>query len=369
MKKLGIYIHIPFCIKKCGYCDFYSYEKVKKNYVNYLISEISIYLKKNFFKKYIIDSLYIGGGTPSILSYKDYSRLFSFLKKYLPLNKKIEITIEFNPEHINVETLTLFKSIGINRFSFGIQSTNKELLKIIGRGTIIKNYEYIVEKVRESNLPNISLDFLFAIPSQKEEDIIKDFNFIDEINPHHISWYQLTFYKNTHLYNKLKKGVIKYPEEENILKLSEFIKRELVKRGFHHYEVSNYAKKGFECLHNLKYWQLSYYLGFGESACGFYNRTFYENYRGKEYYNAIKNKIFPYKVKKVYSIDEYFFLQLMMGLRLKKGIKISSLVKNPLKNEKIKEFLNDDILLQKNGYLRISEKFFPLLDSILTEIM
>ncbi len=316
MKKInrlqGLYVHIPFCIRKCNYCSFYSISnKVdEKDYLKSLILHIRFLLDEFEFGSNF-STLYFGGGTPSIASLTFYSEFFEEIGRYIALENIEEITIEANPETLTNEYLKGLKSVGINRISIGIQSTDDKILKKLGRvhnvSKAVQSLDYALNVFE-----NVSIDFIIGIKGQENKKIEKIFDLPNIANVNHISVYMLEGEKNHYLKSDDESCVRLYKESIAFLE----------SLGFNQYEISNFAKKGFESLHNSLYWTGCNYLGVGVSAHSFIT-DFKSGIRFSEqsnYHNFIKNR---YKIEKTeLNSDELIKEFFMLGLRMKKGVNI-----------------------------------------------
>ncbi|MCI8957391.1 MAG: radical SAM family heme chaperone HemW [Eubacterium sp.] len=281
-KKLEIYIHIPFCVKKCDYCDFLSMrtdENAKREYVSALVREIELSREK--MKDYLVDTVFIGGGTPSILNGKLIENIMKTLRENSTISEDAEITIECNPGTVTREKLQSYRNAGINRISFGLQSANDEELKNIGR---IHNYEQFEESfrlARAEGYDNINIDIMSALPGQSVESYVQTLDKVIQLQPEHISAYSLIVEEDTPLNERVQeaadKGMDILPDEETEREMYYLTERKLNEAGFHRYEISNYSKAGYECRHNIGYWKRVEYLGFGLGAASLYQDTRYNN--------------------------------------------------------------------------------------------
>ena len=279
MKEIGIYIHIPFCIKKCEYCDFVSYcnkEKYVPQYINALKKEI----KNNINKEYKITTIYIGGGTPSSIEENYIADIIETIKlnmndENLKNFENIEVTIEVNPGTVTEKKLKTYKEIGINRLSIGLQETHDELLKSIGRIHTYEEFLKTYNLARKIGFNNINVDLIIALPNQTIQDIKENLEKIIKLNPEHISVYSLILEEGTPFYNKYNENKIKLPDEELERNMYWYVKNTLENNGYMHYEISNFSKKGFESKHNMNCWNQEEYLGFGVAAHSYNNKTRY----------------------------------------------------------------------------------------------
>ena len=317
MKELGIYIHIPFCVKKCDYCDFISYcnkNDLIKRYVEKLREEISNNLKS---QEYNIKTIYIGGGTPSSIDSKYIVDILNTIKESYNLDK-VEITIEVNPRTITEQKLIDYRNAGINRISIGLQETNDELLKQIGR---IHTYEQFLETyklVRKVGFDNINVDLMIGLPNQSIENIKQSLEKITKLNPEHISVYSLILEEGTKLYERYQNKEVELPDEELERNMYWYVKNTLENNKYHHYEISNFAKQGYESKHNLSCWNQEEYIGFGAAAHSYVNGIRYSNTTDIDEYIKGNDKIIHEEQTKQDIQKEY----MLLGLRKTEGVSI-----------------------------------------------
>ena len=357
-KELGIYIHIPYCKKKCNYCDFISYannaSKVAE-YIDSLKKEIESYNLSS----YNITTIYIGGGTPSYIDSKYIEELLKTIKHKLINNKtlwkKIEITIEVNPGTVDINKLKKYKELGINRLSIGLQSTNDTLLKQLGR---IHNYQDFLntyDLAKELGFENINVDLMIGIPNQTIQNIKESLNSIIDKNPNHISVYSLIVEEGTVLQKQLKEEKFKLPEEELERQMYWYVKNTLELKGYKHYEISNFSKKSKESKHNINCWEQKEYIGLGVAAHSYLNNIRYSNITNLDEYiqnwnsqNGEKNRIIQEVQNKIDKQKEY----MMLGFRKIDGIKISKFKEKFLENP-IYLFRKELNKLVENGLIEI----------------
>lgn len=320
MKEISLYIHIPFCKQKCFYCDFPSYsgkERFKEDYVDALIEEI-----EKRARGYIIKTIFIGGGTPSYLEVNQIEKLLLAINK-LNLHKDIEFSMECNPGVLFKEKLIAMKNGGVNRISFGLQSTKDSLLKEVGR---IHSYEEFLDNfklARELGFKNINVDIMYGLPNQTVEDWKDTLETICSIKPEHISAYSLIIEEGTVFYNLYEKGLLKLPTEEMEREMDKLTKGVLKDHGYHQYEISNYSLDGKECEHNKVYWQLKDYIGLGTAASSYIDGTRIKNIDNiEEYISKINSGIEVYEEKYINSEEDEIEEFIFMGLRMNKGIRI-----------------------------------------------
>ena len=290
-KELELYIHIPFCVKKCAYCDFLSGpqdEETIEQYVVSLLDEIPAHgAKKEFVSSHGVTSIFLGGGTPSILNASQIQRIFATLKTSFKISQETEITIEANPGTVTREKLETYRTCGINRISFGLQSVNNDEPKLLGR---IHTYEEFLESfrlAREYGFDNINVDLISAIPKQTVASWEETLQKVIALQPEHISAYSLIVEEGTpfaKIYGEDCPGERDLPSEEEERAIYYRTEELLNTAGYHRYEISNYAKVGKECKHNLGYWERKEYLGIGLGAASLIGNTRYSNTTDLTYY-------------------------------------------------------------------------------------
>ena len=325
-KEIGIYIHIPFCMKKCYYCDFISYPdkiNLQEQYIESLKKEIEN--RKEELKNTYISTIYIGGGTPSFIEEKYIKDILDKIKEVDTDNNEKEITIEVNPGTVNQEKLRTYKKIGINRLSIGLQSTNNEELKTIGRIHTYKQFLDTYKLARKEEFKNINIDLMLGLPNQKIQDLKQTMQKVINLKPEHISVYSLIIEEGTIIEKKIKNKELNLPDEELERQMYWYTKNTLEINGYNQYEISNFSKKGFESKHNLNCWKQKEYLGFGVAAHSYLNKTRYSNICNIEEYikniqngNQSKNKI----IHEIQTIEEQKKEYMLLGLRTIEGIKI-----------------------------------------------
>ncbi|HPP31058.1 MAG TPA: radical SAM family heme chaperone HemW [Soehngenia sp.] len=322
MNELGIYIHIPFCIKKCDYCDFVS---VKPNdslieaYISSLIKEIEIYSK--LINKFNIDSIFIGGGTPSSIDTEYIGKIFEKLYSSFNIASNPEITIEVNPGTVENKKLKAYKQYGINRISLGAQSLNDKILLNIGRIHNELDILNTIESIKMEGFKNINSDLMIGLPEQTLDDVMSSLEKIIQLNLTHISLYSLIIEKGTKLYELEKNGKLLLPNEDEERLMYHQAKKILEKSGYIQYEISNFAKPGFECKHNLKYWTLQPFVGIGlNSHSNIWNYRFwnYSNFKDYDYY--IKKGKLPIENREFINTNSKITEFMILGIRLNSGI-------------------------------------------------
>ncbi len=373
--EIGVYVHIPFCKKKCDYCDFISYcnkDNLIEDYVQAVKAEIQ---SQNI--KPEITTIYIGGGTPS---YIDSKYIIEILEKIKEKNvsSNAEITIEVNPGTVTKEKLEDYIKSGINRISIGLQTTNDELLKQIGR---IHNFTQFLETyklAKKVGFKNINVDLMLGLPNQRIKDLKESLEQIIKLKPKHISVYSLIVENGTPIANKIEKGEMQLPDEELERNMYWFVKNTLELNGFIHYEISNFAKKGYESKHNLNCWNQKEYIGIGASAHSYRDITRYSNTENIEEYienvnngNFNRNKII-HEVQKEDDAKKEFML---LGLRKIKGVDIN-LFKNKfgdnpiyLFRNELKKLTDERLLIIDDNNIRLTNKGLDLANLVWEEFI
>ena len=357
-KKLGIYIHIPFCVKKCNYCDFNSFasdKDMQMNYINALCGEI----KRNseVYKDYLADTVFVGGGTPSILASDLTKKFFDCLYSNYKIDSNAEISMESNPGTLTKEKAKVYKDIGINRVSLGLQSTVDSELNILGR---IHTYNEFLESfmiLRDEGFENINVDLMNGIPEQTLKTFSNGLEKIKDLNPEHISIYSLILEEGTPFYGMN----LKLPNEEEERLMVHSIP-EILGSEYHQYEISNYSKKGFECKHNIKYWKRDEYLGFGLSAASFMSETRFKNTDDIKVYLDNSDNKNVYTEFDVLNKDEQMSEYMILGLRMNEGVNLSDFEKTFGKSvfdvygDKITLHIKEELLERKDNHLFLTEK-------------
>ncbi len=323
----GIYIHIPFCQKRCSYCDFYSQTNLslKKEYVSALCKEVK--LRKNYLEQATIFTLYFGGGTPSLLDKDDFCEIFACLNSHFDLSYLQEVTLETNPDDLNQSFFDTLKQFPFNRLSIGIQSFDNNDLKLMNRRHSAEKAMEAVYLAKENGFHNISIDLIYGLPNQTLEKWQKNLERALSLDIQHISAYHLTYEEGTALYSLLRQKKIQEVKEEDSLAMFEMLIDLLTKSGFEHYEISNFAKKNFYSQHNSSYWSGEKYLGLGASAHSFDKKTRQWNISSIEKYNHSVSHLLPFYEMETLSEKEKYNEFIITSLRTKKGINLTLLEK------------------------------------------
>ena len=356
---IGIYIHIPFCKKKCFYCDFVSF-KNKEELIEEYINAVCLEILQNaeILSEYNISTIYFGGGTPSFIESKYIVKIMDTLKLFCVDKNDKEVTIEVNPNSSSLDKLKDYYNSGINRLSIGLQSTHDKILRNIGRLHSFKEFIETLKNANIAGLKNISVDLMYPLPGLNLSSFKESLNSIiklkDNYNIKHISVYNLEVHENTRLDFLLKEGFLNLCNEDEEYKMRTALNEILENSGFKKYEISNYACENFQSKHNLCYWNQKMYLGFGVNSSSFFNQKRYTNTNDiNKYIYNIKNNI-----SVIASEEELDLLSLMkeyviLKLRLKEGINKEEF-KNKF-NTKINDIFNTEITSLKNDNLIIEE--------------
>jgi len=375
MTKAGIYIHIPFCKTKCMYCDFYSItdrEKDADGFVSALCNEISHSSLDEY--PWIFDTLFIGGGTPSLLNGNQLEFILTTLSKKVSFSHLIEKTIEINPGEASLEKLTDFYSLGINRVSMGVQSLDKELLEFLTRSHSVNKVFETFDHIRTAGFENINCDIIYGIPGQTLDIWKRDMNRIIKLNPGHISAYSLTVEKGTELFQMVNSNEVTMPSNSESADWFTLTRSFLSNHQYIPYEISNFSKPEKECRHNLHYWNIDPYIGFGPSAHSFDGNRRWNNTRSlDQYMKKIDEKLSPISKSEKLTLIQKVNEKIGFGLRLNAGInldKFSKIHKNQF-NQNVKLHQNkwNDYIKRDRKKIKLRERGFPFADAIAVDLM
>lgn len=379
----GVYIHIPFCESKCHYCDFTSfiYEKnerveVINKYLDYIDKELWKYFVDGNFDISNIDTIFVGGGTPSILETSELAKFFNIIKKYICLDNIKEFTIECNPGTLTYEKLELMKLSGVNRLSIGLQSIQEQHLKFMGRIHNLEEFEASYYMARKIGFDNINVDLIFAFDGQSLEDWENTIDYVSDMNVEHISAYSLIIEEKTKFHKLLLKGEISYFDEDEYVDMYRVLVEKLESKGYIQYEISNYSKKDRECKHNIHYWNCEEYIGIGVSASGYINNLRYTNVGNlEEYFNKLDENMKPINFEEKLSKYDEFNERIMLGLRMNRGIKVE-IIENSDFREKSrvisnleKYVLSGHVEISKENCITLTQKGREISNSIIVDLM
>jgi oxygen-independent coproporphyrinogen-3 oxidase len=367
---LGIYIHLPYCLTKCPYCDFNSYgvgtEFPEEEYTKAILSEIDI--QGNVLKIGNVSSVFFGGGTPSLFKPSNIKKILEKLDTHYEINKNAEITLEINPRTVELEKLKQFLKAGVNRASIGIQSFSERKLKFYGRNSTSRDGRKVLEDVINAGFKNFNIDLIYGSSNETIDELRNDLEISLGFGSTHLSAYCLTIEDGTQFGYLYKKGMLKLPEDKVLSEMYFITSEVLEKNGFFHYEISNFTKPGNECVQNLNYWNCDTYIGFGAGAHSHLKGYGVSGDWGKRWGN-IKNpgrymkmtaeKKIPSEFVETLERESSLFDWVMMGLRLSGGIEMDimkQIYNAELDYNKIEYLFNDGMLNMDNGNLKITRK-------------
>ena len=388
-KTVGIYLHIPFCLKKCNYCDFLSFEgepaTIHEAYAKALAKEIEL-LGSVYSKKYLVDSIFIGGGTPSILAPSAISGILHAVRDGFAVQKDAEISIEANPRTLSASKLESYLNAGINRLSIGAQSLDDAVLKSLGRVHLSDDVFECFETARAAGFENINLDLMLGVPGQTGEIWEATLAGVIGLEPEHVSFYSLQVEEGTKLHEMLAAGTVKGVSEELDREMYHFAVKELRSAGYCHYEISNAAKPGRECRHNVKYWSMASYLGAGLGAHSYVDGARFGNARSLEEYIEMGSKR-SWELAEIGALREWVHENdaaddmseyMFTGLRMMKGISTGDFesrfgrrLSDVYAREwpAIQRYISGGFLIFEGGMLRLSEKGVDISNRIMSEFM
>ena len=375
MKKVGVYIHFPFCVSKCKYCNFTSFSgknDMQLKYFQALIKEINMYDAIDI----CVDTIFIGGGTPSIMFDGCISTLLSELRKKFKVLEDAEITIEANPNSVTKLKVMEWKEAGVNRVSVGLQTINQNSLKLIGRPHSKNDYIYAVEDIKSVGITNINTDCLIGLPRQKQSDVRKTLTLVHKMGCTHVSVYSLILEEDTPLHKMVCKGEVKLPKEEKVLGMYNYANKVLQEVGYNRYEVSNFASAEYECQHNLNTWQMHEYIGLGVGAHGYIDGVRYSNIDTiEEYIKLVSLGNKPIEEEENISNQEMFEETIMLGLRTRYGINLDDIREKydvdllKVKDKEIKYFIKEGLINIDNQILIVTSLGMPVLNKIILELV
>jgi oxygen-independent coproporphyrinogen-3 oxidase len=378
----GIYVHIPYCVKKCPYCDFNSYGVGKlipeEDYTEALLKEVDFY--EESIGELSISSLFFGGGTPSLFSLQSVERIIDKILSIAPSSERIEVSLEVNPKTADLGKLRGFREVGVNRISVGVQSFSERKLKVLGRVNSPEDSRKILEDVVKAGFDNFNLDLMYGVSDETLEEWKVDLLKALEFNSTHISAYNLTIEDDTEFAVLHAAGRLALPDEDTLADMIVFTSEFLEESGYRQYEISNYAKPGFECRHNLLYWRGESYIGLGAGAHSHlaqYERapwgTRWANLKDPAaYINTLKDGKRPLAFTERLSRGEAIEDRVLMGLRLREGISLMNLEQNfgvELSSDKLDYLMDKNYIQMSDNCLRLTGKGFLLSNDIILKVL
>jgi len=368
---LGLYVHIPFCQRKCAYCDFPSYpgqEHLREAYTQALCQEVIS--RGEALGHPEADSLFIGGGTPSLMAPRHMADILAALRAAFPWAEGMEATCEANPESLSAAFLEALAAGGVNRLSLGAQASQPHLLHALGRGHSWEQVAQGVRLAREAGIPNVNIDLMAGLPGQTVLDVGDSLDAAVALSPQHLSCYGLILEEGTPLSQGVASGELQLPEEETELQMDALIRAKLAAEGFIHYETSNHAKPGYACRHNLNCWEYEEYLGFGAAAAGFF--------KGRRRKNPVA--LLDYlegQAPEEHSVtpEEARFEQVMLGLRLTKGVEDAAFERRQGQSlmaafgPAIRRHMAGGLLAFSRGHLHLTQEGRGLMNLVLVDFL
>jgi len=378
----GIYIHIPFCRSKCPYCSFISYPEpgpaAMADYMTGLMGHLGLLAANPWIATTRFATLYIGGGTPTIYSPEVLADLITTCRSHLPFNNsdRMEITVEANPNTISVEKLQTLQRAGVNRLSIGCQSFSDNLLHILGRSHSGGDVEAAVTHARAVGFDNISLDLMYGLPNQTVADWRQTLETAAGLNPDHFSIYELTIEEDTPFGDWLQTGKITLPDEETVLAMEAMGREIMTANGYERYEISNYARPGFQCRHNIIYWHNDSYLGLGAGAVSFFNGFRVRNVADYiTYIKLVDEGKYPFQDGECLSLEASFRETVIMGLRMTAGISCHRLelrygvTPAAYYGNTLTRLIQDKLLEIRLDHLRLTDRGLLLANQVLAQLV
>ena len=368
-KEIGLYVHIPFCVRKCAYCDFASFagrEQDEETYVNAVLREA----KKRGQMDASIATFYIGGGTPSLLPPALMERLLSGIRKQFDFLPDAECSCECNPGTVTPAFLDVLRRNGVNRLSFGAQAAQPQLLSLLGRIHTWAQVEESIRMARQAGFDNINIDLMLGLPTQTLFDVRETLEKALAQEPTHLSCYGLIVEEGTKMHRMVESGEWLLPDEDTERDMYELCRETLARHGFEQYEISNFARPGFACRHNVDCWKRKEYIGIGSSACGFFLNVRYQNPPDlTDYLNGKPAE------EMVISPEEARFESMMLGLRMTEGVSdeafqiMHGTSINDAFSKQLEKPLRQGLVEWRDGFLRLTRRGMDVQNSVLVELL
>ena len=370
----GIYLHIPFCKQACNYCDFHfsTSLKMKASFVDALLTEIE--LRKSVFDQQTINSIYFGGGTPSLLSEEDLTRIFETLFTSFRVSPLAEITLEANPDDLLPEKIQVLKNTPINRLSIGVQSFRDEDLRFMKRAHNAKEALNSIKSCKQAGFTNLTIDLIYGTPGMDTSAWLENLNIAFDLDIPHISSYALTVEPNTELHHQILHQKVSNVDENQSAAQFELLTSQMKRNGYEQYEISNFCKPGAYSKHNSSYWKKDMYLGLGPSAHSFYdNKRLWNVSNNTKYVKSLAQNLLPLQ-EEVLSLEDRYNEYVMTSLRTKWGCSIAEIETNfsselaaYFRNE-IEQYVSTENVLVKKEVYYLSEKGKLLADKIASDL-
>lgn len=384
MSEISIYVHIPFCVKKCDYCDFLSQavtKGVKKRYIDALCREI----KSQKTSDEVVRTIFIGGGTPSVLESKEMGAVMQAIRQTFSISKEAEITIECNPGTLTEEKADTYQKLGINRISFGLQSANNEELKSLGRIHTWETFQESYELARKKGFRNINVDLMSALPGQTFKSWCETLKAVLQLYPEHISAYSLIIEEGTPFFSKYGEDARRrdrgddpqfLPSEEAERAMYQETEHLLDIYGYRRYEISNYARQGYECRHNLVYWEREPYLGFGLGASSCMNEVRFSNVTDmEEYLRRIRDHLSPVEKESCLTVKEQMEETMFLGLRKIKGVSRKVFFQRfhceieEIYGEVMEKLIQEGLLEENEQFVHLTRRGIDVSNTVMAEFL
>ncbi|WP_391116115.1 radical SAM family heme chaperone HemW [Psychrobacillus sp. L3] len=360
----GVYIHIPFCHQICNYCDFnkfFFHNQPVDEYIESLGREMELYTEQ--YKDEPIETIFIGGGTPTSLSEAQLERLFSLIHQYIPLKDVVEFTSEANPDELTYEKMKLMHTAGVNRLSMGVQTFDQELLKVIGRTHSNEHVYTVIENAKKIGFPSISMDLMYGLPNQTMEQWKHSLKEVFRLKVPHISAYSLIVEPKTIFYNLMSKGKLSLPGEDLEAEMYGYLLDEMQKQGYLQYEISNFSFEGKESRHNSLYWDNDEYIGLGAGAHGYVNNSRYSNHGPlKKYMQTLDSNEKPIMLQKKVTNVEKMEEEMFLGLRKNAGVSLEKFKirfgksLQDIYGSQLDELVQKQLIVIENNYVKLTRR-------------
>lgn len=373
---LSVYIHIPFCAGKCAYCGFYSTPYLAEDAGLFLSSlQVEVARYRNYLSSKTIKSIYVGGGTPTVLSRQQLSTLLQIIRDNFPIDKSTEFTVEANPESAAGNVFSLLAAGGVNRVSIGIQSFSDNILAVLGRPHTADDAVHAFLAARAAGFKNISADLIYGIPGQTAMEWEETLEKTMELGPEHISAYGLSLDHSSFFHREAAAGRFSLPDEDTMVQMYEYAVSRLEREGYGRYEISNFSQAGFECRHNLNYWCRGDYLGLGPGACSLLGNQRSANIADiHEYARLLSQGHEPVTLREVIDIRSIAREVVFLGIRTATGVDMQKF-KDQFGNDILVELEHNSIQLQKaglidilNGCMRLTARGIPVSDAVMARL-
>ncbi|MGH7411639.1 MAG: radical SAM family heme chaperone HemW [Candidatus Methylomirabilis sp.] len=377
-KPIGLYIHVPYCASRCHYCDFNTYRfdaAEAERYLQGLAQEIDLYAGVEAVRDRRVSSVFFGGGTPSILTASQIVGILERCRAGFVLEDGAEISLEANPGTVDLQKLRALKAGGVNRLSFGVQAVQDRLLLRIGRVHSAEEAEQAFWMAREAGFNSINLDLMFGLPDQSLDEWAESLRWAIRLNPEHLSIYGLIVEEGTRFHHEHRTGALGLPDEETEAGMYRMAIELLEAAGFEHYEISNFARPGFRCRHNLVYWEHQEYVGLGPGAHSFLDgRRFYNELLPANYVRAIQERGTAVAGGEQLTPEALRSERLMLGLRLRAGLDLQTVketlgVEDLAASDRVAGLLDDGLLGLKDGRLQITERGLLVANELIVQLL